>query len=54
MCIYLCLFHEWFPLWFVFIYSVSFMYKYLLNSIKRKLQVQEENMSCQSALNLHQ
>ena len=54
MCIYLCLFHEWFPLGFVLIYSVSFMYKYLLNSIKRKLQVQEENMSCQRALNFHQ
>ena len=54
MCIYLYLFHKWFPLGFVFTYSVSFMYKYLLNLIKRKLKVQEENISCQRALNFHQ
>ena len=54
MCIYLHLFHDWFPLEFVFIYSIYLMYKYLLELIKRRPNVQEKNMSCERALNFDQ
>ena len=40
ICTYLYLFHDWFPLEFVFIYSVS---KCLLELIKRRSIVQEKN-----------
>ena len=54
MCIYLYLFHDWFPLEFVFIYSISLMYKYLLEIIKRRSNVQEKNTSRKRALNFDQ
>ena len=49
ICLYL--FHDWFPLEFVFIYSIFLMYKYLLEIIKRRSKVQEEIMPCEPALN---
>ena len=54
MCIYFYLFDDWFPLEFVFICSISLMYKYLLELIKKRLKVQEKNMSCACALNFDQ
>ena len=36
------LFHDWFPLEFAFRYSISLMYKYLLELIKTRLKVQEK------------
>ena len=39
---------------FVFIYSISFMYKYLLELIKRRLKLQEKNISCERNLNFDQ
>ena len=56
ICSYLYLFHDWFPLEFVFIYSISLMYKCLLELIKnsRRSKVQEKNMSCECALNFDQ
>ena len=54
MCVYLYLFYEWLPLQFLFIYSISLMYKYLLELIKRKSKIQEKNMSCEDALNFDQ
>ena len=54
MCIYLYLFHDWFPLEFVFIDSISLMYKYLLMLIKRRPEVNEKNMSCERVLNFDQ
>ena len=54
ICTYLYLFHDWFRLEFVFIYSIFFMYKCLLKLIKRRSNVQEKNMSCERALNFDQ
>ena len=48
------LFHEWFHFDFVFIDSISLMYKCLLELIKKRSKVQEENMSCERALNFDQ
>ena len=42
MCVYMYLFHDWFPLEFAFRYSISLMYKYLLELIKTRLRVQEK------------
>ena len=52
--IYIYLFHDWFSLEFVFIYSISLMYRNLQEFIKRKSKIQEKNMSCQHALNFDQ
>ena len=43
-----------FPLEFVFIYSISLMYKCLRELIKRRSKVQEKYMSCERALNFDQ
>ena len=51
MCIYLYLFHDWFPLEFVFRYSISLMHKYLLELIERRSKVDGKNMSRECALN---
>ena len=53
ICTYLYLFHDWFPLEFVFIQSISLMYKCLLKLIKRRSKVQE-NMSWERTLNFDQ
>ena len=59
----LLLFHDWFPMKFVFIHIQYFFdrvflampnTKYLLESIKRRSKVQERNMSCECALNFDQ
>ena len=44
MCLYLYLFHDCFPLEFVFIYSVSLMYKYLLDLIKFQERICHVNL----------
>ena len=54
MCIYLYLFHDWFPLEFVFTNSTSLLYKYLIELIKRRSKVQEKKMPCERALNFDQ
>ena len=41
-CIFLYLLHDWFYFEFVFIYSISLMYKYLLELIKTRSKVQEK------------
>ena len=51
---YLYLFHDWFPLEFVFVYNISLMYKFLLELIKSNSKVQEKNMTCERALNFDQ
>ena len=48
----LFLFHDWFPLKFVFRYSIYL--SYLLELIKRRPTVQEKNMSCEWGLNFDQ
>ena len=47
-------FYDWFLLEFVFIYYISLMYKHLLELIKRRSKVQENNISCERALNFDQ
>ena len=47
-------FYDWFFLEFVFIYYISLMYKHLLELIKRRSKVQENNISCERALNFDQ
>ena len=50
------LFYDWFPLEFVFIYSIFFnvVRNKLPELIKRRSKVQEKNMSCERALNFDQ
>ena len=56
----LLLFHDWFPVKFLFIHIQYFFdtvfltmpnIKYLLELIKRRSKIQETNMSCERALN---
>ena len=54
ICICLYLFGDRFSLEFVFIYSISLMYKYLLELIKRRSKVQGKNTSCERPLNFDQ
>ena len=55
MCIYLYLFHDWFPLESVFRYSISLMHKeFLLELIERRSKVEGKNMSRECALNFDQ
>ena len=42
------------PLKLIFIYSISLMYKWLFEVIKRRSKVQEKNRSCDRALNFNQ
>ena len=48
------LFHDWFSRELLFIYSISLIYKYLLELIKRRSKVQENNMPCEHDLNFDQ
>ena len=48
------LFHDWFSRELLFIYSISLIYKYLLELIKRRSKVQENNISCEHDLNFDQ
>ena len=54
MCIFIYLFLDWFPLEFVFVYSIPLMYKYLQEFTKRRSKVPEKNMSCEHVLNCNQ
>ena len=49
------LFHDWFPIKFVFTYNISLCsnIKYL-ELIKRRSNVQKNNMSCERTLNFDQ
>ena len=53
-CVSICMFHYWFALKFVFIWSIPLMYKYLPELIKRRSKVQEKNVSCEHTLNFDQ
>ena len=48
------LFHDWFSRELLFIYSISLIYKYLLELIKRRSKVQENNMPREHDLNFDQ
>ena len=54
ICVYLYLFHGWFPLEFVFICSIFLMHRYLLELIKRRSKVREKNMTCEHTLKFDQ
>ena len=63
MYISLFLFHDWFPLEFVFTLNISLMWCEInskeekisiLKLIKRRSQVQEKNISCERNLNFDQ
>ena len=53
-CIFLYLLHDWFYFEFVFIYSISLMYKYLPELVKTRSKVQEKNISCECVLSFDQ
>ena len=62
MCISLFLFHDWFPLEFLFTYNISLMWweisikqqTSVLELIKRRSNIREKNVSWEDALNFDQ